>query len=183
MTGEFPEIGECPWENDASSSYERRRLDRVVRAASPALSEQMLVGPSVVIDGDTLEIRGQRIRLFGIDAPEIERTCAYDGVEAQCGQRALIFLSLRVAKSAVRCDSRAKHDDGTVVAKCYLDGEDLAAWLVLRGYAIADPRISQDYVDEEEIAKANHRELWRRPDAFVPPWVWRARHHQHGRPG
>ncbi len=54
--------------------------------ASPALAA--VTGIASVIDGDTLEIHGQRIRLHGIDAPESRQLCFIDGKPWQCGKDA-----------------------------------------------------------------------------------------------
>ena len=41
----------------------------------PAMSAESISGPAVVIDGDTIEVHGSQIRLYGIDAPEAAQTC------------------------------------------------------------------------------------------------------------
>ena len=46
-----------------------------------------IMGQATVVDGDTLEVHGQRIRLFGIDAPEAPQTCTAGGEAYQCGQK------------------------------------------------------------------------------------------------
>ena len=127
-------------------------------------------GPAVVIDGDTIEVGGIRIRLYGIDAPESGQTCVVGGKSWQCGRRATRALSDRIANGTVACEERDW--DGRTVAVCRLGGRDLNAWMVSEGWALAYRRYSMDYVAQEASAKASRRGLWR--GDFVAPWDWRA---------
>ena len=63
--------------------------------AIPALAD--VTGPASVIDGDTLEVHGQRIRLHGIDAPESRQLCRLDGKPWQCGKEAANALADKIA--------------------------------------------------------------------------------------
>jgi endonuclease YncB( thermonuclease family) len=63
-------------------------------------------GRASVIDGDTIEIHGQRIRLFGIDAPEAGQTCNVDGQHYRCGQQAALALSDFIKARPVACEQR-----------------------------------------------------------------------------
>ena len=70
--------------------------------ATPALAD--VTGPARVIDGDTLEIQGQRIRLHGIDAPESRQLCFIDGKPWQCGKDAANALAGKIASRPVTCE-------------------------------------------------------------------------------
>ncbi len=70
--------------------------------ATPALAD--VTGPARVIDGDTLEIQGQRIRLHGIDALESRQLCFMDGKRWQCGKDAANILAYKIARRPVTCE-------------------------------------------------------------------------------
>ena len=58
-----------------------------------------------------------------------------------------------------------------MIGRCYVQGDDIEAWMVLNGWALAYRRFSTEYVDEELTAREARRGLWR--GDFVPPWEWR----------
>jgi endonuclease YncB( thermonuclease family) len=130
-----------------------------------------LAGQASVIDADTIEIHGQRIRLFGIDAPEGRQTCELNGQPYRCGQQAALALADYIGQRTVRCESRDIDRYQRVVSVCYVRGRDVGAWLVSEGWALAYRRYSLEYVDEEDGARTDRRGLWR--GTFIPPWEWR----------
>lgn len=131
-----------------------------------------LMGTASVIDGDTLDVHGQRIRLHGVDAPESAQTCtAKDGQEYRCGQKAALALQDKIARRPVTCDARDQDRYGRIVAVCSAGREDLNAWLVRSGWAMAYTQYSRDYVDEETAAKSARLGIWQ--GKFTPPWDWR----------
>ena len=143
-----------------------RSKQPAVQSAAPPLT-----GRASVIDGDTLEIDGQRIRLFGIDAPEASQTCTIGGRSYRCGQEAALALSEFTGQRPVACEQRDVDRYGRIVAVCRLGGEDVGAWMVSQGWALAYDRYSCTYDDEELAARANKRGIWQ--GTFVRPWVWR----------
>jgi endonuclease YncB( thermonuclease family) len=130
-----------------------------------------LVGQATVIDGDTLEIGGRRIRLHGIDAPESAQRCEADGAACLCGRRAAFALADRIGRRTVTCAPKDIDRYGRVVAVCAVGGEDLNAFMVRRGWALAYRDYSTAYLDAEAAARAESLGLWR--GEFVPPWDWR----------
>src|SRR5262245_53106307 len=104
----------------------------LVFAPIPALAQTSaapIVGRASVIDGDTIEIHGERIRLHGIDAPESTQPCTgADGRAWRCGQRAALALSDRIGAHTVSCDPRDRDRYGRIVAVCSAGGVVLNAW-------------------------------------------------------
>ena len=130
-----------------------------------------LSGSARVIDGDTLEIRGMRIRLHGIDAPESAQRCRDAGRSWPCGREATRALSGRIAGRPVVCEERDRDRYGRSVAVCRAGGEDVNAWMATAGWAFAYRQYSRSYVAEERAAQAAGRGIWR--GDVVPPWDWR----------
>jgi endonuclease YncB( thermonuclease family) len=127
---------------------------------TPALADP-IVGRASVIDGDTLEVRGTRIRLHGIDAPESAQLCKdAAGKDYHCGQTAALALSDHIGKRLVSCDPRDTDRYGRVVAVCWAETEDLNAWMVRQGHAIACRRYVEDYANAELTAKALRTGIW-----------------------
>jgi clan AA aspartic protease (TIGR02281 family) len=137
----------------------------------PAPAGGEIVGPASVVDGDTLEIEGQKVRLYGVDAPEAEQTCAAR-TEWRCGAEAARALTQKITGHPVTCAERGNAADGAVLATCRLGAEDLAAWLAQEGWALAWRAQSSDYLGEEQDARAARRGVWR--GALQAPWDWRA---------
>ncbi|WP_245410301.1 thermonuclease family protein [Dichotomicrobium thermohalophilum] len=127
-----------------------------------------IVGRASVIDGDTIEIRGQSIRLFGIDALEDDQKCLAGGKRQRCAQRAANALSEKIGRRNVLCEKRARDRYDRIVGVCYADGEDLNAWLVAEGWALAYRRYSRLYVEHEEKARRANKGVW--ATRFVKPW-------------
>lgn len=143
----------------------------------PALAGAEIVGQASVIDGDTIEIHGQRIRLFGIDAPESRQSCRKAAVAYRCGATAANSLSDFIDRRPVSCAQVDRDQYGRVVAVCTVSGIDLADWLVGHGLALDWPRYSAGrYAAAQERARRALEGLWK--GDFEPPWEWR-RSHQH----
>ncbi len=137
--------------------------------ATPVLAD--VTGPARVIDGDTIEIQGERIRLHGIDAPESRQLCRLDDKPWQCGKDAGNALVEKIASQPVTCEDLGRDRYERIIAKCAVAGEDIGAWMVSEGLALAYRRYSLDYTGQEAEAQAARRGIW--AGEFVKPWEWR----------
>src|SRR3954447_8651078 len=102
----------------------------------PAAALADITGNAIVVDGDTLEIRGTRIRLYGIDAPESGQLCRWTGKDYRCGWQAAALDDL-IARRPVRCEERDVDRYGRTVAGCFVGSVSLNDELVKRGWAVA----------------------------------------------
>jgi endonuclease YncB( thermonuclease family) len=136
-----------------------------------------IVGRAKAVDGDSLTVGGRTIDLWGVDAPERAQTCGAPSGSWPCGEEARWALLNRVSPHWVTCVEMGEAADGTVQARCYLAGigqQEVNAWLVAEGWALADRAVSDAYVAEEDKAQAAGKGLWR--GAFEAPWDWRRDH-------
>ncbi len=146
-------------------------LSALLAWGAPAFAD--ITGKPRVIDGDTIDIAGQRIRLYGIDTPESDQLCEADGKPWRCGQEATFALANIIGRTWVDCVERDRDRYGRIVAVCRVGGpkgQDLGAWMVSEGWALAYRKYSMDYVAAEDAARAAGRGLWR--GKFTKPWEW-----------
>ncbi|MET3415191.1 endonuclease YncB(thermonuclease family) [Methylobacterium sp. 1030] len=150
----------------------RHALAVLISFSSPVLAAEPIVGRASVTDGDTVVIRSTRVRLHGIDAPESAQLCQdAAGKTYRCGQAAALALAGRVGEANISCEPRDTDRYGRTVAVCRKGDEDLSAWMVSQGYAMAYQRYSRDYLGAETTARALKRGLW--AGTFDPPSDWR----------
>jgi endonuclease YncB( thermonuclease family) len=146
-------------------------------AASTQVHAKDITGRASVIDGDTIDIHGERIRFNGIDAPESRQRCTdASGQEYRCGKVSADALDAFLAESRpTRCETRNRDRYKRFVADCFrFDGSSVSAWMVRRGLALDWPRYSKGaYAAEQAAAQNSKIGVWQ--GQFTPPWDWRKR--------
>jgi endonuclease YncB( thermonuclease family) len=141
--------------------------------AMPVGAQQIaqIAGSAAVVDSTVIEIDGQRVMLFGVDSVMRKQICTVDGKPWQCWPAAVRDLQTLVYQGPAVCDPVGQPDVyGRVLARCAVNGQSLNEELVRRGYAVARPNETTDYVAAEVEAKQAKRGLWQgqfmRPSDF-----------------
>lgn len=127
-----------------------------------------ITGRATVIDGDTIKIRDQSVRLFGIDALEDDQHCMADGKRQRCAQQAALALADKIGRRNVTCEKTDRDRYGRIVGICYAGEDNLNSWLVAEGWALAYRRYSRRYVELEDAARRAGKGVWR--TRFIKPW-------------
>ncbi len=173
----------APWSRMRLIGWRRFRLLLVVGAGLIAAIVGLafpppvtpIAGPAEVTDGDTLRIGATRIRLTGIDAPELAQTCTdQSGREWPCGAEAKAFVIGLVMHEEVSCALRGTDRYGRSLGACTASGTDIGARIVAAGWAVSDG----GYFTEQENARNAARGIW--SGSFIAPAEWRRSHGEGG---
>ncbi|MBP2549313.1 endonuclease YncB(thermonuclease family) [Neorhizobium galegae] len=136
--------------------------------------ETRLTGPFRVVDGDTLALGQQRLRLAGIDAPELAQTCGVETLGANgwpCGRQARKALAQLMAAGAPECRGSSVDRYGRLLVNCTSDQGSINAAMVRAGMAVASG--GGPYGHEQALAQKDHAGLWQAQ--FEMPRLWRER--------
>jgi len=146
-------------------------IPAIARAANYDLSGRVQI--TKVSDGDSLRSGTLQIRLFGIDAPELNQECKDQNGEIWgCGITAhRQLVTLIGTKKELQCSLRDVDRYGRLIMQCFNGSTDIGAAMVQSGHALAYRHFSNLYIAEEEQAKTALKGVWR--GTFSPPWEWR----------
>ena len=141
---------------------------------------KIIAGIAKVIDGDTIKIEKNKIRLFGIDAPEKKQKCQKHCLliffinfnkNYQCGVISTNKLKSKINNKFIICKSNNKDRYNRFIAECYKNKTNINRWMVSNGYAVAYRKYSKKFVSQENLAKKDKLGLW--AGTFEMPWEWR----------
>ena len=149
--------------------------ERNTRPAAPPRTGEAFSGRARVVDGDSLELAGHRVRLFGIDAPERSQDCRDGrGNSYACGREAQNALSTAIAGQSVSCTPVGESYNRNV-SICTANGRDLSETMIRSGHALELRQHSRGrYTAAEREARNARRGLW--AGDFERPSQWRQEH-------
>jgi len=150
---------------------------RILLALLLVLSSPALAGVEIV-DGDTLRIDGERVRLWGFDAPERRQSCQMNGRSEPIGQEATAALRSILAAGPLRCQVRQLRDqNGRPVMECWAGSVSIGDEMVRSGWAWAVPRFSKNlYLPAQEQAEMENRGVWAGRGHCQAPARFRQKH-------
>lgn len=127
-----------------------------------------------IVDGDSFVLGAERVRLWGVDAPEGRQVCQdVRGRDYRCGDMARDRLKGLVGGRPIDCRERDRDGYGRMVAQCRVGGVDLGEAMVRAGWAVEYRQFSRGaYTAAEAEARAAKRGLW--AGSFEAPDHWRA---------
>tara|TARA_B100000242_G_scaffold132347_1_gene93864 strand:- start:165 stop:653 length:489 start_codon:yes stop_codon:yes gene_type:complete len=152
----------------------------LILISNTTLNAKEIIGLPRIVDGDTIHIGEYKIRLEGIDAPEMKQTCKLQYLKLSflsfnktyyCGVKSKEKLSKKINNKKINCKISSRDRYKRYIATCYKNKTNLNKWMVRNGHAVAYLRYSKKYYRDENYAKKKGLGLWR--GAFLRPEKWR----------
>ena len=135
------------------------------------VNAKTITGNAKVIDGDTIHIGSNKIRLHGIDAPETDQTCEKKNITWFCGQESTKALTNFINNQKVICNIKGTDQYKRYISVCFVNNFNMNEFMVENGWAIAYRYYSKDYVESEDKAKKNKVGIWQ--GSFKEPYFFR----------
>lgn len=127
----------------------------VATGACAVAADEVVRGHARALDGDTLMIGETRVRLFGVDAPEMTDPRG----PVSRGQ-----LDELIDGRQVSCTPTGAKSHGRPVARCNVAGRDLGDAMIRNGWAFAYRTFTAEYDEAEAKAREMGVGFWQRPD-------------------
>ena len=155
----------------------------LILISSTSVYAEEMIGLPRIVDGDTVHIGKYKIRLEGIDAPEIKQKCKKESLkfssivgftlykDYNCGEVSKEKLIDKVGVSEIKCIATSKDRYKRYIATCFKGNINLNQWMVKNGFAVAYRKYSKKYMPYEDFAKNNKLGLWQ--GKFMNPEKWR----------
>ena len=131
-------------------------------------------GQIKVVDADTIIVNNEKIRLYGIDAPETKQYCYIEKEAWPCGKQATEYLKnllKDISPPSLYCEISSKDRYGRSIGVCYIEDKNINSNLVESGWALAYQQYSKDYINVEKLASKKKIGIWQ--GEFIEPWNWR----------
>jgi endonuclease YncB( thermonuclease family) len=153
------------WANSCRCSCAPVVLLLLLLSISASAGAAVLSSYAFVNEDGTLRIRSRTVHLYGIYLPDTGRHCRSNQLPMFCGSRAALALEFKI-KGFVRCEIIERNPDRSVTAVCRVnysafdEGDDLGAYLLERGWALALPDAPFEYHALERIARSRGVGVW-----------------------
>jgi len=139
--------------------------------SSASFSEKIINGKAKIIDGDTIHIGINKIRLHGIDAPETNQECTINEETWDCGIKSTLALKNFILDKEVYCEIIDIDQYKRFVGICFVDNENMNKYMVSNGWAIAYRYYSTLFIEDEVMAQKNKLGIWQ--GTFIEPYLFR----------
>ncbi|WP_375616275.1 thermonuclease family protein [Bartonella sp. AP58NXGY] len=125
-------------------------------------------GNALIIDGDSIMISSIKVRLAGIDAPELHQFCGKKEAQYPCGLEAKKYLEQLLKNQTVTCYWHKTDKYRRILATCKTKQvSNINAMLVQNGWAVS----YYEYPKEEQEARRKKKGIW--ASSFQRPKEWR----------
>ena len=126
-----------------------------------------------IIDGDTIVLDGERIRLQGIDAPELKQTCKNKESKRiwECGKEATEHLKMLMVGKKINCSDEGKDKYRRQLSYCFNEDININQKMVEDGYAVAYTVYDKSFYIDSIIARLKNKGIW--SSDFKEPSKWR----------
>tara|TARA_B100000315_G_scaffold125690_1_gene115503 strand:- start:333 stop:1166 length:834 start_codon:yes stop_codon:yes gene_type:complete len=118
------------------------------------------IGNARIVDGNTIDLSGEHIRLLGINSPDLHQVCLLEeNMSFPCGEDSKNFLSDLILDRALTCRGQKRDRNNNLIARCFIGEQDIGRKMVLEGKAFSK-RKPIDYLKDEKRAREGKRGMW-----------------------